>query len=130
LPSWFTLMAYGKEGYKEIVERNCAAAYTLGEKIKQSAIFKLLAPVRMNIACFTLNKTSISADDIKVFLAAVRDDEQVFFTPTVYNGIPAIRAAISNWQTSLEDVDKAFEVLMKVYQKLKVQGQNEIYGKA
>jgi glutamate/tyrosine decarboxylase-like PLP-dependent enzyme len=126
LPSWFTLMAYGKEGYKEIVERNCEATHILGEKIKQSNKFNLLAPVRMNVACFTLNKTAVTVDDIRDFLAAVRDDAQVFFTPTVYNGIPAIRAAISNWQTSVEDINTAFDVLMKIAETT----QNRVYEKA
>jgi glutamate/tyrosine decarboxylase-like PLP-dependent enzyme len=117
LPAWFTLMAYGKEGHQEIVERNCDCAFALGEKIKQSEGFRLLAPVRMNVVCFTLNRESVTAEEIRNLLAAVRDDEQVFFTPTVYHGIPAIRAAISNWQTSLDDIDKAFEVLTRLTQK-------------
>jgi hypothetical protein len=44
----------------------------------------------------------------------VRDDGQTFFTPTVYKNIPAIRAAISNWQTELSDVNLAFEAIMDV----------------
>jgi glutamate/tyrosine decarboxylase-like PLP-dependent enzyme len=115
LPSWFTLMAYGKEGHREIVERNCDAAFQLGEKIKHSEAFKLLAHVKMNVVCFTLNQPELTSEVIKTFLNAVRDDEQVFFTPTVYNNVPAIRAAVSNWQTSVEDIDKAFEVLEKLY---------------
>ncbi|HEY9007112.1 MAG TPA: hypothetical protein VIM75_13320, partial [Ohtaekwangia sp.] len=46
---------------------------------------------------------------------AVRDDGRVFFTPTLYKGTPAIRAAISNWQTEEADGQLAFDVLTQVY---------------
>jgi glutamate/tyrosine decarboxylase-like PLP-dependent enzyme len=120
LPSWFTLMAYGKEGYKEIVERNCDVAFHFGELIKTSDDFKLLAPVRMNVVCFTLIQPDQKPDTIREFLEAIRDDGRVFFTPTVYQGTPAIRAAISNWLTQKEDIDLAYEVLQSVNQKRKV----------
>ena len=113
LPSWFTLKAYGKEGHREIVERTCEVAYSFGEKIKQSEDFKLLAPVRMNVVCFTLKETT-SFDEVRAFLNAVRDDGRVFFTPTLYKGTPAIRAAISNWQTTEADIQLAFDVLNEV----------------
>ncbi|HET6541803.1 MAG TPA: pyridoxal-dependent decarboxylase [Chryseolinea sp.] len=119
LPAWFTLMAYGKEGYREIVERNCDVAHYFGELIKSSEEFKLLAPVKMNVVCFTLNDDDLTADVVKKFLEAVRDDGRVFFTPTVLRGVPAIRAAISNWLTKREDVALAFEVINSVNQKLK-----------
>lgn len=113
LPSWFTLKAYGKEGHREIVERNSATAYSLGQKIEHSEDFKLLAPVRMNVVCFTLKETA-TFDEIRSFLNAIRDDGRVFFTPTLYKGTPAIRAAISNWQTSEADIQLAFDVLKEV----------------
>lgn len=111
LPSWFTFMAYGKSGIREIVERNCEAAHRLGDMISTSASFRLLAPVRMNVVCFTLTENNVTTASIRKFLNSVRDDGQVFFTPTVYQGIPAIRAAISNWQTELKDITLAFNVL-------------------
>jgi glutamate/tyrosine decarboxylase-like PLP-dependent enzyme len=119
LPSWFTLMAYGKAGYREIVERNCSAAYQLGERLKNSEAFKLLAPVRMNVVCFTLNEEGLEMKTIHTFLDAVRDDGQVFFTPTVYKGVPGIRAAISNWQTGEKDIAVAFDVLLRISGNLK-----------
>ena len=114
LPSWFTLMAYGREGYREIVERNCTAAQLLGEALESSDGFRLLAPVRMNVVCFTLAAPDVTADHVKTLLDAVRDDGRVFFTPTVYKGTPGIRAAISNWKTQPEDVAIAMTVLNKV----------------
>jgi len=109
LPAWFSLMAYGREGHREIVERNCAMAQKLGEWLDQSSRFKLLAPVRMNVICFTLAK-----GDVKPFLDKVRDDGRVFFTPTVYKGTPAIRCAVSNWLTTDNDIDITIQALSEI----------------
>jgi glutamate/tyrosine decarboxylase-like PLP-dependent enzyme len=117
LPSWFSLLAYGREGYRDIVERNCAAAFELGDRLAASGDFRLLAPVHMNVVCFTFREPDVSMEQIREFLAEVTDDGQVFFTPTMYQGIPAIRAAISNWQTTIEDVHLGAEVLKKIRKK-------------
>lgn len=111
LPSWFTLMAYGKEGHQEIVERNCLLAQKLGDWMAASNTYKLLAPVRMNVVCFTLQKEELSFEMIKTLLDKIRDDGRVYFTPTVYKGVPAIRAALSNWRTTVEDIRITTEVL-------------------
>lgn len=111
LPSWFTLMAYGREGYAEIVERNCRLAATLGDWIESSEKFKLLAPVRMNVVCFTLKKGDVTTQEIGLLLARIRDDGRAFFTPTAFKGTPAIRAAISNWQTTDADIQETIQAL-------------------
>ncbi len=118
LPAWFTLMAYGKEGYREIVERNCACALRLGNAIEQSNKFRLLAPVRMNVVCFTINDANLSPRQVKEFLNAVRDDGRIYMTPTTYVGIPAIRAAVSNWQTEFNHIDETLAVLTEVRQAI------------
>jgi glutamate/tyrosine decarboxylase-like PLP-dependent enzyme len=120
LPSWFTLIAYGKKGHTEIVERNCACAVELGEHISASAHFKLLAPVRMNVVCFTLKEEALTFERIQQFLHAIMLDGRIFFTPTIYKGIPAIRAAISNWQTTSSDIRLTMEVLESVYRTERV----------
>ncbi|HEX5168621.1 MAG TPA: pyridoxal-dependent decarboxylase, partial [Cyclobacteriaceae bacterium] len=114
LPAWFTLIAYGRDGYREIIERNCELAQKLREKIKASEEFLLLAPVRLNVVCFTLNRKDLSVEMIQAFLDRIRDDGNVYFTPTVYKEIPGIRAAISNWQTLEKDIEIAFEVLSRL----------------
>jgi glutamate/tyrosine decarboxylase-like PLP-dependent enzyme len=119
LPSWFTLRAYGREGHREIVERNCAMARQLGSRIKDSGNFSLLSPVRLNIVCFTLKSAGLTSELVKRFLDAVRDQGHAYFTPTLYKGTPAIRAAISNWQTSDQDIDIAFEAIRQLAENLK-----------
>jgi len=105
LPAWFTLMAYGEEGYREIVERDCRLARKLGQRLQQSDDFELLAPVQLNIVCFALKNPDVTAR----FIEAVRDSGRTLVTPTVFKGTPAIRAAFSNWRTTDVDLDIAWQ---------------------
>jgi glutamate/tyrosine decarboxylase-like PLP-dependent enzyme len=118
LPSWFTLMAYGRDGYRDVVERNCDAAAYFGEQIDRSPDFERVAPIRMNVVCFAPSQaTETTVATIGSLLDAIRDDGRVFFTPTIYKNRPAIRAAVSNWVTTREDADLAFSALTEVYHK-------------
>jgi len=114
LPAWFSLMAYGIDGYREIVERDCRLARALGERVRQSAAFELLAPVRLNVVCFAL----CSPDATLRFIEAVRDGGRTVVTPTVLGGTPAIRAAFSNWRTTESDLDIVWEALVTAASRL------------
>ncbi|KZE52498.1 amino acid decarboxylase [Brevibacillus parabrevis] len=116
LPAWFSLQAYGRAGYKEIVESNAEMARLLGEKIAGSDSFELLAPVRLNVVCFSLKKNTragepLTMNDMTRFLGQLSRDGRVFMTPTNYQGRPAIRAAFSNWRTAGQDVDVIWQAL-------------------
>ncbi|TCC94302.1 aspartate aminotransferase family protein [Pedobacter frigiditerrae] len=100
LPTWFTLMSYGKTGYKELVESNVLMAQQFADFITNNKNFELLAPVRLNTVCFTLVNEDLVAD----FLNQLNATGKVFMTPTFYNGKKGIRAAFVNWRTSTNDI--------------------------
>jgi glutamate/tyrosine decarboxylase-like PLP-dependent enzyme len=79
-------MAYGKQGYAEIVERNCQLAQWLGAQIDDSDAFKLLAPVRLNGVCFTFipEADPVSLEVAKDYLNSHKEKGDVFLTTTVY----------------------------------------------
>ncbi|MFF4607526.1 pyridoxal phosphate-dependent decarboxylase family protein [Streptomyces sp. NPDC001339] len=108
LATWFTLRAYGPDGYREIVERCVACARLLGDAIDGIPGLRLLAPVRLNVVCFTL-----ADDPTPERLAALTDQiaGEVFLTPTVYDGVPALRAAFSNWRTTESDTRRVIAAL-------------------
>jgi len=117
LPSWFSLMSYGRRGHQSIVERCCELAQQLGDWIAASSEYTLLSPVRMNVVCFTFADGTATIEIVNAFLDKVRDDGRVYLTPTVYKDRPAIRAAFSNWQTSEADVAVAVSVLKELAPK-------------
>lgn len=121
LPAWFTLKAYGQRGYQEIVERNCTLAQLLGEKMSNVDYFKVLSITRLNVVCFTIMVGTFegSLQEIKEFLKLVNIDGRAFFTPTIYQGTPAIRAAVSNWRTEEKDINLALKVLKEAYKKFR-----------
>ncbi|MCX4747526.1 pyridoxal-dependent decarboxylase [Kitasatospora sp. NBC_01287] len=108
LAAWFTLRAYGRAGHQEIVERCVAGARALGEAVAGLAGLRLLAPVRLNVVCFTLAERP-TEQRLAALARAV--GQEVFLTPTVYQEVPALRAAFSNWRTTEDDVRRVVDAL-------------------
>jgi glutamate/tyrosine decarboxylase-like PLP-dependent enzyme len=110
MSAWFSLAAYGRAGHAEIVERNVRTARSLGERLGADPRFKLLAPTRLNVVCFTLADAPTEAR-VQAYVLAVRDRGDAFITPTVYGGTWALRAAFSNWRTDESDVERVYASL-------------------
>jgi glutamate/tyrosine decarboxylase-like PLP-dependent enzyme len=102
LPAWMTLMAYGRDGHRALVERTCALARALAAGLASSPHFEVLAPVTLNIVCLALRDGDAARRDR--LLAALKADGRVLLTPTLYEGRPGLRAAFSTWRTSEDDV--------------------------
>jgi glutamate/tyrosine decarboxylase-like PLP-dependent enzyme len=104
LPAWFTLKAYGKEGYRDIVQNSIAMAQQLGTWIDCHPQLQLLAPVRLNTVCFTIAVHSKDRAKVNAFLSDLNHRGKVFMTPTHYRSAFGVRAAFVNWRTRPEDI--------------------------
>ena len=116
LPVWFTLMAYGKEGYRDIVDNDIALAQELGKRIAATEGYELAAPVLLNTVCFTV-KGENKTEKIQIILNSLRRRGRLFITPTVYKGNTCLRAALVNWRTTAGDIEIAIEELKLAYQE-------------
>ncbi|MET8873076.1 pyridoxal-dependent decarboxylase [Nocardia sp. NPDC004604] len=111
LTAWFTLTAYGRAGHRDIVQRNVAAAHHLGERLTASGLLRLLAPVRLNVVCFTLADRP-TTERVQALTRAITESGETFLTPTIYDGKPALRAAFSNWRTTDTDLDRIYDAII------------------
>jgi glutamate/tyrosine decarboxylase-like PLP-dependent enzyme len=106
LPVWFSLLAYGKQGFQDIIENSVAMALQFDDFINQNENFELLAPTRLNNVCFTLAGDH-NQEKVNQFLMNLNDKGKVFMTPTVYENRKGIRASFVNWRTNENDVQIA-----------------------
>jgi glutamate/tyrosine decarboxylase-like PLP-dependent enzyme len=112
LPLWMTLLAYGREGHAELVERNCTSARYLGELLAADPLFRLAAPVRLNVVCFTLANGDAAA--LQRLHKALHEDGTAYLSPSVLDGQPMLRAALCNWRTTDADVEQTYAALKRL----------------
>ena len=114
LAGWATLAAYGRRGYRTMIERHVALAKRLADQIRASSDFELLAEPRLNVVCFRYHPSGVpegELDQINRRLGqAIIADGRVYFGTTVYGGKVAFRPAIANWRTTESDVDAILDV--------------------
>ncbi|KFC22710.1 pyridoxal phosphate-dependent decarboxylase family protein [Epilithonimonas lactis] len=115
LPVWFSMIAYGKDGFKEMIEKSISLSQYFGKLIENDNNFEILAPVRLNTVCFTLKDQT--SEQVLEFLERLNQTKKVFLTPTIYKGKQAIRAALVNWRTESSDVELVFNLMQELLRK-------------
>jgi glutamate/tyrosine decarboxylase-like PLP-dependent enzyme len=115
LAVWATLRAYGRSGYRQMVERHLALAGRLAAQVDSAPELERLADVPLNIVCFRAHPPGVSEERLNELNRSVGDalraDGRVYAGTTTYAGKVALRPAIVNWQTSEQDIDLLVEVV-------------------
>ena len=122
IPVWATLRAYGRDGYRLMIERHLALAQRVARQVDSAPDLERLADVPLNIVCFRFHPPGSRADELdelnRKLGAMVLDDGRVYFGTTIYAGMVAFRPAIVNWRTTEKDVDLIVEVVRELGSKL------------
>jgi glutamate/tyrosine decarboxylase-like PLP-dependent enzyme len=122
LAVWATLAAYGRSGYRAIVERSLDNAARLAAQVEESDDFELLAPVPLNVVCFRYRPPGVSEselDELNERIAdAVLTDGRIYVGTTSWAGKVAFRPAFVNWRTTSADVDLILETLRDLSSQL------------
>jgi glutamate/tyrosine decarboxylase-like PLP-dependent enzyme len=118
LAVWATLRAYGREGYRSMVERHLALARRLALRVDDAPDLERLADVRLNIVCFRFRPAGVAEADLDGLNTrigkAILEDGRVYVGTTRYGGKVAFRPAIVNWRTTAADVDLITDVVREL----------------
>ncbi len=104
VPVYAALRSLGREGVAELVERNCAHARRMAERLAQIDGVEVLNDVVLNQVLVRLpggDEATAAA------IAAVQDDGTCWLGGAQWEGRAALRVSFSNWATTEADVDRS-----------------------
>jgi aromatic-L-amino-acid/L-tryptophan decarboxylase len=131
LKIWLTLRYYGVERLAAAISDDNSLAQYLAERIEQSEDFELLAPVELSICCFRYvpiqlrAKLAESRAEARVqierqldalnqrAMLTVQRGGQAYVSNATIRGKFALRACITNFRTTREDIDETLEIIRK-----------------
>ena len=130
LKVWMLLKEHGMEEYARQVRQNLQQAQYLAQLVKEDNELELLASVPLNIVCYRWNPGHISEEALnainKEILMRIHEDGIASPTYTILEGKYAIRVAITNHRSRLEDFKALAEATGHIGQQLLKQQFKEI----
>jgi glutamate/tyrosine decarboxylase-like PLP-dependent enzyme len=112
LKVWMTWQVFGTERLGAMVAQCCDTAQALAARIDREPRLERVAPVPLNIVCFTLR----GADDnaIRDLVADLHESGLAAPSTTIIEGRLVIRAAIVNHRTGPADADALVEAVLRL----------------
>ena len=122
LAVWATLAAYGRNGYRAIVERSLDVAAHTAREVEAADDLELLAPAPLNIVCFRYRPPGLpeeALDELNLAIGrAVLTDGRVYVGTTRWAGRVSFRPAFVNWRTTTADADLMLETVRDLGRRL------------
>ncbi|KAK5126332.1 hypothetical protein LTR85_010568 [Meristemomyces frigidus] len=123
LPVYATLTAYGREGYREMLERQIRLSRGIANFISESEHYDLLPEAHRKTTTdvrfrqiYIVVLFRARGDELnKVLVQRINATRKLYISGTQWNGKPAARFAVANWQVNVErDLKLIKEVLLEV----------------
>ena len=117
LKTWFTLKTYGIDALGAHMESNCDLARQLGARIEAEPDLMLLAPIALNIVCFSYNHPLSDALNAAI-IEALHEEGRVAPSLSVLKGKRIIRVSILNHRTEFADIDRLISSVLRLGKSL------------
>ena len=118
IPVWATLQAYGREGYRALVERHLDLTERLAARVRAEPDLELLSEPVLNVVAFRVRPPGVAAGELDALNRAVGadliEDGRVYAGTTTYRGVAAFRPAIAGWRITEREVDLLVDVIVEL----------------
>jgi glutamate/tyrosine decarboxylase-like PLP-dependent enzyme len=103
------LRSLGRAGVAEVVERCCACARHFADVLGAEPGIEILNEVVLNQVLVRFGGDDATTDAV---VAAVQADRTCWMGPTTWRGLRAMRISVSNWATTISDVDRSCAAIL------------------
>jgi len=112
IPVYAALRSLGREGFAELIERNCRQAQRFADGVR-AAGHEVLNDVVLNQVLVSFG----TPEQTQRVIAAIQQDGTCWCGGTVWKGRTAMRISVSNWSTTDADVDKSIAAILRCAQQ-------------
>jgi glutamate/tyrosine decarboxylase-like PLP-dependent enzyme len=115
VPLYAVLRTLGRRGVREMVERSCALARRLADRLRQAPNVTVLNDVVLNQVLVRFEPPGGGDADAftKAVIARVQDDGTCWLSGTTWHGMAAMRVSVSNWSTTEVDIDRSAGAILR-----------------
>jgi glutamate/tyrosine decarboxylase-like PLP-dependent enzyme len=106
---WAAMRSLGRDGLREIIERNCRLAKVFAEGLRQAG-FQILNEVVLNQVLVSFG----SPEETRRVIAAIQAEGTCWCGGTEWQGHTAMRISVSNWTTTEEDVALSLRAIVRI----------------
>jgi glutamate/tyrosine decarboxylase-like PLP-dependent enzyme len=110
---WAALRSLGKRGLAEMIERSCQLASRFAE-VLGNAGYAVLNDVVLNQVLVSFG----DSQETKRVIQEVQNEGICWCGGTEWQGRAAMRISVSNWSTTLEDVDRSAAAIVRVAKRV------------
>ena len=109
------LRSLGRKGIAEMIERCCALARRMAERLSQARGVEILNDVVLNqvLVRFTPADRSDADAFTRELIRRVQADGVCWLGGTTWHGMHAMRISVSNWSTTEADIDLSADAILR-----------------
>ena len=111
------LRTLGRAGIRDLVERCCALARRMAERLAAEPMVEILNEVVLNQVLVRFTPPGDGDGDADAFtrevIRRVQAEGTLWLSGTTWHGIAAMRISVSNWSTTEADADRSVKAILR-----------------
>jgi glutamate/tyrosine decarboxylase-like PLP-dependent enzyme len=115
IPTYATLRTLGQKGVAELVERCCALARRMAQRLGSAPGVRVLNEVVLNQVLVRFEPSAGGDADVltRDVVARVQADGTCWLGGSVWQGRAAMRVSVSGWNTTEADIDRSADAILR-----------------